>query len=185
MYRTVVIACILCLALLAACTKQAPQKQPAPANQNPSSAQPATTPRSQNRDIAWAQDRLDKNDMKGAIKILEGLAKSQNPMSDELKRELVNAHLKYVQQLSTMRTAPLDLLNQVMYNHAARILELEPDHPEARADREASLTYFREHQKTPPAQIDPLIFLDDLMNQGGAAPQAGGPAASGPSGSGN
>jgi len=137
------------------------------------------TPKSSNPEIAKAQDLLAKNDSKGAIRTLENLAKTQRPLSDELKNALIEAHDSYLTQLSIMRNIPkeqMDIFIEVMYMHAARILDLKPDHATALAQKQSVMTYFKEHKKTPPAVIDPLMFLDERLSQAGGQPNAAGPS---------
>jgi hypothetical protein len=159
------------LLLVAACTAKQPEKTPSAETPKPPPMKPSTSI-SANPDIARAQDLLSKNDAKGAIKILENIAMAQHPMSEDLKSALIDAHDNYCAQLSVMRNIPkeqMDIFIEVMYMHAARILELKPDHPGAMAQKQSVMTYYKEHQKTPPAMIDPMMFLDDRLSQAGAS----------------
>jgi hypothetical protein len=118
--------------------------------------------------IAQARQMIASNDLKGAIRSLEDLARNQRPASDELRHALIDAHMRYIQQLSTMHSLPpdqLELLNEVLYSHSTRVIDLDANQPEARATRESTLTYYREHQKSPPVMINPTAFYDELLNQ--------------------
>jgi hypothetical protein len=153
MPRTLVLACIAALTviLVAGCTSTPKQGEIPPARTTGGES------------VTSAKELITQGDFKGAITMLENIAKTQQPMSDELKYALIDAHTQYLGKLTVMRTAPLDLLNQVTYAHASRILELQPDHAEALATKNAALIYFTGHQITPPEAIDPVIFLEDLM----------------------
>jgi len=103
------------------------------------------------------------NDIKEALKILERVAETQMPLSDELKYALVDAHVRYVQKLTVMRGTPDELRNTVLYSHAARILQLDPTHVEAQQVMNSVKEYFQKNNKPLPTKIEPLIFLDEEM----------------------
>jgi hypothetical protein len=177
--RVILILCVMGLAFVSACTSSKPVEK-APVNSAPANpAPPTAAPTSSNPDIAKAQELLAKDDSKGAIRLLEDLAKMQRPLSEELKAALIEAHDKYVTQLSLTRNIPPDQMNifrEVMYMHAARILELKPDHPGAKAQKESVMVYYKTNKLTPPTTIDPLMFFDDRISQAGGAPSAAGPS---------
>ena len=158
---------ILILAGVAAClfvlmTSCTPTPKPeGPAKTGGDSSAPTRTAGGES--VASAKELITQGDFKGAITMLENIAKTQEPMTDELKYALIDAHVQYLGKLTVMRTAPLDLLNRVTYSHASRILELQPDHAEALATKNAAMTYFTGHQMTPPQVVDPVLFLEDLM----------------------
>jgi hypothetical protein len=185
--RIFMILCVLGLLFVASCTAKTPtEKAPEPKAPEstipPAVVPPPSTPISSNPDIAKAQGLLAKDDAKGAIRLLEDLAKTQHPISEELKTALIDAHDNYLTKLSITRNIPPDQMGifiEVMYMHAARILELKPDHPAATAQKQSVMTYYKEHKLTPPATIDPLMFLDDRLAQAGGSPSAAGPKGAG------
>jgi hypothetical protein len=183
--RVILVLYVVGLVIIAACTSQKPaDKVPdtkAPGNAAPTtSAPPTAAPTSSNPGIAKAQELLAKDDSKAAIRLLEDLAKTEHPIGDELKAALIDAHDKYLTTLSIMRNIPPDqkkIFMEVMYMHAARILELKPDHPGALAQQNSVMVYYKLLKQAPPATIDPLMFLDDRLAQAGGSPSAAGPSA--------
>lgn len=167
---------VLCLFILtASCT--APAKKP---SQVPEEKKPQEIPAVQmtgDPEIDSGLELLAKNDFKGAIRRLEFIAQTKRPMPDNLKKAIVESHNRYIASLSTNRHAPLDLLNEVVYSHAMRILELEPDHAEAKAAMESVKMYFRNNNKIPPVVVDPLAFLDEKMAQAGLSESSSSSAA--------
>jgi hypothetical protein len=161
MHKTLILAAVTgcLLGLLTSCTSTPKQERPAQTVGN-TSASPAPAG---SESVNAAKELLTKGDFKGAITMLENIAKTQEPMTDELKYALIDAHVQYLGKLTVMRTAPMDLLNRVTYSHASRILQLQPDHAEALATKNAAITYFTGHQMTPPQVVDPVLFLEDLM----------------------
>ncbi|HEX9745934.1 MAG TPA: hypothetical protein VGB30_10960, partial [bacterium] len=57
------------------------------------------------------------------------------------------------------RMVPPNLLNETLYNHYMRVLELDPENAEAEAGVSASMVFFESRGMTPPEKVDPLAFL--------------------------
>jgi hypothetical protein len=187
---SLVATCLIAFVLCAACTKTNPQPKSTQTTPKPSEIRPlgqestASPELSANPDIARAQKMLADKDIKGGIRALENLAKTQRPPSNELKTSLIDAHVQYISQLSTMhnvRPNQLEVLTEVLYSHSTRVLDLDPTNAMAKATRESTLTYYTHQKKAPPLVIDPLVFYDELLNQKAAseAPQSGSEPAGG------
>ncbi len=110
-----------------------------------------------------AQDMLRSGDVEAAIAILENMSVGEPP-SPELSAQLVDAHIMYVQQIAMTRTTSPQVLNEVLYCHYGRILELDPENEEAIAGLAAVQMWFETHGMILPEEIDPLKFLPDLVS---------------------
>jgi hypothetical protein len=188
MLRKTLVLCLAGLLILIVACKPKPEflnavKTPPATQKTPSQTAPPELPKSQVPEINQTRDLLAASNYKEAIRLIESYAQNHQPLNDELKFTVVDAHRRYLQTLNTDRTSPREALMKVLYCHAARILELVPGDPEAKANRESAMTYYKEHQLPPPVTIDPIIFLDDVVNevnqktpdQSPSAPGASGP----------
>jgi len=179
MTRVLFLFYVTCALVFASCTGRKPAQVPPPQPKDTEQESPSTPqtelPTSEvtpitTTDIDRAMKLLVKgeiNDIKEALRILERVAETQMPLSDELKYALVDAHVRYVQKLTIMRDTPPELRNTVLYSHAARILQLDPTHVEAQQVMNSVKEYFQKNNKPLPTKIEPLIFLDEEMAKRG------------------
>jgi len=110
-----------------------------------------------------AQEMLRSGNVEGAISILENMSVGEPP-SPDLAAQLVDAHIMYTQQIVMTRTTSPQVLNEVLYCHYSRILELDPENEEAIAGLAGVQSWYDTHGMTLPEEIDPLKFLPDLMS---------------------
>ena len=148
----IVFSCSILILASLGCTKPNPQQKPS-SGQTPTAAAPASTG---DPDIDHANQMLASNDIKGAIRALENLAKNRpQPLSPVLTKALVDAHVAYISQLSTMRGIrpnQLAVLTEVKYDHATRIIDLDPANAMAKSIRQSVLAYFQHEKKILPSR---------------------------------
>lgn len=173
MSRTILVVCVVVILLSAACTgkdlaqeganEQVSQQEDVStgAVSQPDGDTDTETPMRvpPGEDPAMiAQDLMRHGDMEGALAILENMS-AAGPMTDDLSALLIDAHLRYVNQIAMNRQVELSVLNDVLFSHYMRVLELDPENEEAIAGMNSVRFWYEGHGVTPPEAIDPLAFL--------------------------
>jgi len=105
-----------------------------------------------------AQELLRNGDFEAAIAILEDMSANEENI-ENLTGMLIEAHLGYAQAIALSRRVDPRPLNEVLYSHYMRILELDPENEEAQAGINAASVWFEGHGMELPSEIDPLAFL--------------------------
>lgn len=112
-----------------------------------------------------------KNDE--AFMILETMAAespSSGTMSQDLRGLLIEAHTKYIDQISAMDNIPELIANHLLYSHYSRILQLDPENADAKTGLDAVKSFY-ENQKLPlPDTVNPTETLADAMKELGERP---------------
>jgi hypothetical protein len=118
----------------------------------------ASGPSQSEMQVELANEQMRQGNFDEAIAILETMAET-TPDFPGLNEKLIEAHLGYTNKIAGERMVPPNLLNETLYNHYMRVLELDPENAEAEAGVSASMVFFESRGMTPPEKVDPLAFL--------------------------
>jgi hypothetical protein len=111
-----------------------------------------------------AQELLRSGNIEQAIAVLEDMA-AHEPPSPGLRDQLIEAHTMYTQRIAMNRMVMPQVLNEVLYCHYMRILELDPENEEATAGLAGVQSWYETHGLTFPEEVDPLKFLPTDMGE--------------------
>ena len=108
-----------------------------------------------------------------AFMILETMA-AESPSPDgvpqDLRSLLIEAHTKYIDQITAMTNIPELIANHLLYSHYSRILQLDPENADAKTGLDAVKSFY-ENQKLPlPDTVNPTETLADAMKELGERP---------------
>lgn len=121
-------------------------------------------------DSSWQRDQMEganrllqQGRVDEAILLLEGMAENE-PGREDIIGPLIEAHSMYADQVSRLSNSFPMLVNQVLYSHYSRILELDPENADAKSGLELVTEFYGAQNLSLPEEIDPTLLLSDLQS---------------------
>lgn len=186
MSRIITVLCVFSVIFFAACaqpdqtTQQTEQPTPTEQPEAPDEAQgrpegqtQSETPIPQpgpeaSEEMQEIQHLLRTGDFQQAIARLEDMY-SEDP-SPGVTNLLVQAHANYAIRISEAPDVDEVEANETLYMHLSRILELDPENPEALQHIESVKAWYETHNMPLPDQIEPLYFLESMEEDAAEEP---------------